>query len=211
MPPSAPPPGLLRRLDGRIKLLLLIVACFTCQYLPDLLLPVWLILLALLLRNRDMRGDTVRVMLRGSVAFILFWLIMTAGSDILLGKSAYDALLPALPLGGRLLALTLVGVAFSGLSSPLETGRAAAWFMRPALGKRVWKPALAIALTAWFLPLTLRVAADVRAGMRARGLALPLKRRALLMVGTGLRILERKAADLALGISSRRLDDWRSW
>lgn len=150
-------------------------------------------------------------MLRSGLVFIAFWLAMTAGSDWVLGKGAGKAIVAALPLCGRLLALTLVGVVFVGLSSPLETGRAAAWFMRPLLGRRVWKPALGIALTAWFLPLTLRVAGEVRAGLRARGLTLPLWKRLFLMAGAGLRILERTAGELAVGLASRRLDDWRSW
>lgn len=209
--PLARPPGPLRRLDGRAKLLLLITACFVCQYVPALWLPVWIAVLAALLANREMRSGSVGLMLRSGLVFIAFWLFMTAGSDWALGKDLGESIVAALPLCGRLLALTLVGVAFVGLSSPLETGRAAAWFMRPFFGRKVWKPALGIALTAWFLPLTLRVSGEVRAGLRARGLSLPLRKRVLLIAGAGLRILERTAGELAVGLASRRLDDWRSW
>lgn len=221
--PKSPAPGRLERLDGRLKLLLLITACFVCQYLPATLLPLWLALLATLFAIPAMRGQNLRAMLHGGVAFILFWLVMTAGSGILQGKDWLAALAAAMPLCGRLLALTLVGTAFVGLASPLETGRAAAWFLRlllrpltqshrrPSAGGRIWKVALAIALTAWFLPLTLRMANDVRAGMRARGLVLPWWKKAFLVVGASLRILERTAEELAVGLGSRRLDDWRSW
>lgn len=207
----AQPPGPLKRLDGRVKLVLLIAACFVCQYIPVAALPLWLAVLGMLFLNREMRSGNVGLMLRSGAVFIMFWLVMTAGSDMVLGKGVWASVAAAMPLCGRLLALTLVGVAFVGLSSPLETGRAAAWFMRPVLGRRVWKPALGIALTAWFLPLTLRVAADVRGGMRARGLVLPFGKRVFLVVGAGLRILERTAGELAVGLASRRLDDWRSW
>lgn len=205
------PPGRLRRLDGRAKIVLLVAACFLCQYLPDIGLIPWIAALSGLFLLRDMRAAGVAAMLRGGLYFILFWLAMTIGSDLLAGKAPYDAVLASLPLGGRLLSLTLVGMAFVGLSSPLETGRAAAWFLRPVVGRWAWKPALAIALTAWFLPQTLRLAGAVSAGMQARGLRLPLRTRIFLLVGTSLRILERKAAELAVGLASRRLDDWRSW
>lgn len=207
----APPPGRLRRLDGRAKIILLVAACFLCQYLPEPWLILWLAVLAALFLIRDMRAAGVTAMLRGGLYFILFWLAMTIGSDLLAGKTLQTAVAASLPLGGRLLSLTLVGMAFVGLSSPLETGRAAAWFLRPFVGQWAWKPALAIALTAWFLPQTLRLAGEVSAGMRARGLRLPLRTRLFLLVGTSLRILERKAAELAVGLASRRLDDWRSW
>lgn len=207
----APPPGRLRRLDGRVKIILLVAACFLCQYLPESWLIPWLAALAALFLIRDMRAAGITAMLRGGLYFILFWLAMTIGSDLLAGKTLQNAVSASLPLGGRLLSLTLVGMAFVGLSSPLETGRAAAWFLRPFVGQRAWKPALAIALTAWFLPQTLRLAGEVSAGMRARGLRLPLRTRLFLLVGTSLRILERKAAELAVGLASRRLDDWRSW
>lgn len=252
---SFPPPGRLRRLDGRPKLLLLIAACFVCQYLPGAWMPLWLAVLSCLFLSREMRVSGVLAMLRGGLYFVGFWFLMKAGMDWLWGTDPRSAVLDALPLAGRLLALTLVGMAFVGLSSPMETGRAFAWFIRPlsekhlwlvslplalaawflpsvagmdvrvpafaaavalplfrfAIGGNAWKLALAVALTAWFLPLTLRLAADVAAGMRARGLRLPWRKKALVVVGTSLRILEHKAWELAVGLASRRLDDCRTW
>lgn len=209
---AAPSPSPLRRMDGRIKLLLLLAACFVCQYVPETLLPLWLLALAGLFAVREMRSAGVMTMLRGAAFFIAFWLVMKMGTDILWDGMAWRAALRgALPLCGRLAALTLVGMAFIGLSSPMETGRAAAWFIRPLAGRRVWKPALAVALVAWFLPLTLRLAGDVNAGMRARGLRLPFFKRVFVIIGTALRILEHKAEEIAVGLASRRLDDYRSW
>lgn len=252
---TVPPPGFLRRLDGRAKLLLLIAACFVCQYLPAAWLPLWLALLSCLFFAREMRAAAIVSMLRGGLYFVGFWFLMKAGMDWLWGAELRPAVLDALSLAGRLLSLTLVGMAFVGLSSPMETGRALAWFIRPlsegrvwlaapllaaaawflpsvaevdlrvpaiaaaialplfrfGVGNNAWKLALAVALTAWFLPLTLRLAADVAAGMRARGLALPWRKKALVVVGTSLRILEHKAQELAVGLASRRLDDYRTW
>lgn len=205
------PPSRLRRLDARIKLVALLASCFVTQYLPEGLLPVWLAVLLCLFFVKEMRTAGVLSIARGGVYFTLFWLVMKAGSDMFGGKAASEALAGALPLAGRLAALTLAGVACVGLSSPIETGRAAVWFIRPVVGRRAWKPALAIALTAWFLPLTLRLFADALTAIRARGLKLSWRRKAVAAVGATLRILEKKADELALGLASRRVDDYRSW
>lgn len=204
-------PSRLRRLDGRVKLLLLIASCFASQYLPEALLPVWLLALATLFRAREMRTPGVLSMLRGGAWFIAFWLAVKVAADVAWGGTWGTALAGGLPLGARLFALTLVGMAAVGFSSPVETGRAAAWFMRPFLGKRAWKPAAAVALTAWFLPLTLRLAGDVSLAVRARGVKLSWGKRALLTLGVGLRILDHKAREVAVALASRRFDDYRSW
>jgi ABC-type cobalt transport system, permease component CbiQ and related transporters len=207
----AQPPGRIRRLDARIKLLALIVLCFATQYSPDVFLPLWLGALALLFFIREMRSETVRPLARGAFGFILFWLVMKIGSDMAGGAPAMDAIVLALPLGERLLALSVIGMAFVGLSSPIETGRAVAWCIGPVLGKEAWKPALVIALTAWFLPMTLRLAGDVTKSIRARGLVMPRRKRIVVIIGTALRILEKRAAELAVGLASRRVDDYRTW
>lgn len=201
----------MRRMDGRVKLLLLVGACFLAQYLPDAWLPCWLAALAATFLAREMRTATVLSMLRGGITFIFFWLSFKAVTDILWGGSWPAVFWDGLPLAGRLFALTLIGTAFVGLSSAMETGRAAAWFMHPVLGRWAWKPALAVALTAWFLPTTLRLAGDVSASIRARGLLLPWRKKILLIIGTSLRILDHRTGELAVGLASRRMDDYRTW
>lgn len=206
-----PPPRAFFRMDGRVKLLLLVIACFIDQYLSTTGLLVWLPVQAALLFAPELRQGQSAVMLRAGLYFIAFWLVMTIGSDVLLGKPAAASAVAALPLALRLFAFTLTGIIFVGMAQPLETGRAVAWFLRPVLGRQAWKPALALALTAWFLPVTLRLSGQVRAGMRARGLSLAWHKKATLLMGTSLRILEDMAAELAVGLASRRLDDYRSW
>lgn len=206
-----PPPGWAVRLDGRLKILLLLAACAVSQRLPAMWLPVWLAGLACLFAIREARSRWVLGMARGGVVFALFWLAMKALTDWWGGQPIAQALWGGLPLAGRLLALTLAGALFAGLSSPLETGRAVAWGLRPVMGRRAWKPALMVALVAWFLPLTLRLAGEIGTAIRARGLRLSWWRRVVLTVGTALGILFRKADDLALGLASRRLDDERVW
>lgn len=208
---APPPPGRLRRLDARLKLLLLLAACFCTQYLPLAWLPAWLLLLQTLFLQRELRTAGVTAMVRGGVIFVLFWLLFKAGADALWGIDWRESLLGGLPLAVRLLCLVLIGTVHVGLSSPLETGSAVAWCLRPLAGERAWKPALAVALTAWFLPQTLRLAGRILEAARARGLRLPWHRKALLVVGTSLRLLEARARELAVGLASRRLDDGRSW
>ena len=201
-----------RRLDARLKLPLLLAACFATQHLPDALLFPWLAILASLFVVPELRRSGPRGIVRGGLVFALFWLTMKTVFDWLGGLALADSLAGALPLAGRLAALTTIGAAFTGLTSAVETGRAASWFLTPLTGGRVWKPALAVALTVWFLPQTIRLASAVSAGLRARGLeALPWRKKALLLVGTSLRILERKAGELAVGLASRRLDTPQAW
>jgi hypothetical protein len=68
-----------------------------------------------------------------------------------------------------------------------------------------------VALTSWFLTVNLRLAGDVLDSIRARGLKMPWHKKAMLVAGTSLRILENKADELAVGLASRRLDDWKGW
>ncbi|MCC8191414.1 MAG: hypothetical protein LIP77_12405 [Planctomycetes bacterium] len=209
-----PPPdrrNWLRRLDGRWKLAGLLAACLTGQYLPLTWLPLWLALLVAGLGAGVRRAEAERIMLRAGVRFLLFWFAVQVVNDRLWGADWSAAVQTAVPPMGRLLALVLAGILFAGSSSPMETGRAVAWFLRPLLGKRAWQPALVVALTAWFLPLTLRLASDVGASIRARGLRLGWWRRLLVTTGTAIRVLEHTAREVAVGLASRRLDDYRSW
>ncbi len=205
------PPGWLRRLDGRVQIILLVLACFITQYLPTTWLPLWLAFLACLFLMREMRVFKVLALARGAATFTLIWFGMKLVSDLISGVPSVQALVDALPVAGKLIALSCIGTAFVGLSSPIETGRAMSWYLYPLLRKNAWKPALVMALTAWFLPITLRLAGDVLGAMRARGLKMPWRKKALLVIGTSLRILEHRAGELAVGLASRRVDDQRTW
>ena len=206
-----PAPGFLRRLDARMKLPLLMAACLIGQHLPNAWIAPWLLLLSCMFFAREMRFGGVMAMARGGLWFVAFWLALKALSAMLDGTAPVQAFVESLPTALRLAALVLVGMAFVGLSSPLETGRAAAWYLRGFVGDRAWKPALAVALVAWFLPVTLCVTGEVLTAMRTRGLQLPWRKKMVLLAGNSLRILERKAAEVAVGLASRRLDDDRSW
>lgn len=204
-------PKSLRDIDARLQIILLVAGCLVCQYLPQAFLLPWLALLAAAFLRRELRTGATRMLLRGGIVFTLFWLAMKFLSDVIGGTGPATALFAGLPLAGRLLALTMIGALFVGVSSPLATGRAVAWFIRPVAGDAAWKPALVVSLVAWFLPQTLSLAGQVSAGMRARGVRLGPVRKAFVVCGTALRILQRRSEELAVGLASRRLDDSRSW
>lgn len=160
---------------------------------------------------RDMRTVRMRGLLRGGVFFVLFWFVLKTGADWMEGVAVATAARAALPMAARLLALAGIGMAFVGLSSPMELGKALVWYLRPVFGKNAWKPALVVALTSWFLPITLQLAGQVADTVRARGLRLGLWRRMYYTVGAALRVLLGKADQLAVGIASRRLDGDEGW
>ena len=200
------------RLDSRLKAAMLFGASFLTQYFPPWALPLWLAVLACLFLRREMRAAEALAMLRGAAVFAAAWFAMLFpclawqySGDVAAASAA------ALPMAGRLLAWAVLGMAFARFSPPIETGRAAAWFLRPFLGGRAWRAGLALALVAWFLPATLHLVGDVNAAIRARRLSLPWRRRVFLVAGTALRLMEKKAWELALGLASRRLDQDRAW
>ncbi|MCC8179534.1 MAG: energy-coupling factor transporter transmembrane protein EcfT [Planctomycetes bacterium] len=204
-------PSVLTRLDGRIKILLMLASCLFTQYLPPRYYPIWLAVLLCLFANKEMRTVRIRQMARGGIWFILFWLAVKSVSDYFGGATPTAAFLGAAPFALRLAALTLIGMAFTAFSSPPEIGRAVAWYIRPVAGKHAWKPAVVVSLTAWFLPQALRLPAQVAEAVRARGIALPWWRKIVIIAGTTLRILRRQADAAAIGLASRRLDQDTAW
>ncbi len=195
------------KLDARIKLLLLLAASFITQYQAEWFLPIWLVLVCGLFIHPEMRTMEARRMLRGGVVFSLFWFLMVVAYLVWdMDGNLTGAAWQALPMTLRILTLTIAGTAFVRLTSPLESGKAAAWFLRPFLGKRAATVGLALALVAWFLPIALRLVGDINASLKARHVKLGLFRKIFLVSGTALRLMEKKAWELALGICSRKVD-----
>lgn len=201
-----------RRLDARCKLALLLAGSFFIQYLPPWCLIPWIALLCLFYLHREMRTAEAAAMTRGAAIFTAIWFVLLylyllwqAGGGWL------AAFWQALPFTGRLAAWALLGIAFTRLSPPVETGKAVAWFVRPLFGRHAWKAGLGMALVAWFLPLGLHLVADINASIRMRRIRLGWRRRAYLVTGTALRLMEKKAWELAVGIASRRLDEDKAW
>lgn len=211
MPDSPRPFVQPARLDARIKLLLLLTASFITQYQPDWFLPIWLLGLSGLFAHREMRTSAAIAMVRGGAVFAAVWFMMLFIYLLWSGAVAADAARYALSMAARLLALALAGAAFARLSPPIDTGRAASWFLRPFLGRHAWKAGLSLALVAWFLPTALRLLGEVNAAMKMRRIKTGWRKKSLLLCGTALRLMEKKAWELALGLTSRELDRDGVW
>ncbi len=202
----------LARLDPRVRIIVLFTASCLAQYLTGLEAAVWLALLSLLFLHREMRSAAAWSMLRGAFIFAAVWFTMLFAYLIWQNRGDVPKTInEALPMAGRLLALAVIGIAFSRLSPPVETGKAIAWFLRPFVGQRAWKAGLALALVAWFLPEALDMAAKVNASLTLRGVTLSWRKKAVLIPGTVLRIMEKQAAAMAISLASRRLDQDRVW
>jgi biotin transport system permease protein len=145
-----------------------------------------------------------------ALGFALFW----AGLVGLLqwvdvGFSA--ALAQAALLGARLATLLLMGLGLALATPPRDLGRALAWALRPVLGQRAWKLALALALMVHFLPLAFTATRQVRLALRQRASHLPFLRQAGLLAQTCLRCLSQRAWDHTLALAARGLDRPAAW
>lgn len=117
----------------------------------------------------------------------------------------------ALLLFLRLLTLMAAALALALHLSPRSLALAVTWFLRPLAGKNAWKPALALALMAQYLPRIHHISAQTRLAARSRGLpdsGLAYWRIALPQV---IRLLSQSAWGRAVGIVSRGLDCPEAW
>lgn len=199
------------RLDARLKILFLLGGSILTQYLSGGRLAVWLAALCALLCLRDLRTRATLRLLRGGALFSAFWFCAQFVASLFKDKPAADAALDALPFAGRLLALAILGIAFVAVTPPIQTGKAATWYLSPFLRTGAWKAGLALALVGWFLPNCLDLIGKTGEAARARGLTLNWRARVRLTVGAALRTLEKQAETLADGLASRRLDHPGVW
>ncbi|MDR0361896.1 MAG: hypothetical protein LBJ46_04315 [Planctomycetota bacterium] len=203
--------GTARRLDARLKVLLLLGCSILTQYLDGLQAAVWLAFLCCLFLLRDLRTGMAMRLFRGGAVFAAFWFLVQFFASAFDGVELVAAAEEALPFAGRLIALVVLGIAFVSLTPPVQTGKAVTWFLTPFLRGNAWKAGLALALVSWFLPNCLGLVGKAGDAARMRGLALPVRTRARLAVGAALRTLETQADLIALGLASRRLDRPRVW
>lgn len=169
-------------------------------------------------------------MLRRSFRIALFWAGLKFVFDALgLVWSAYGstegaiALQAALsaPLPGyayaagllfvRLLALMLAALALTLAFSTRSLALALGWFLRPLGAERAWKPALAFALMAQYLPRIHRVAAQTRLAAQSRRLPSSGLAYWKLAFPQMFRILAESTWSQAVGIAGRGLDRAEAW
>ncbi len=153
-----------------------------------------------------------RATLRANAVFVIFWSALKFGFDLWGGQAPSWALAgDAGLLGAKLLALILLGLSLSAAASARELGMAFSWALRPALGKRAWTAALALALMAHSLPLCWEVMAKVRRSVVMRCQGMGFWQTAVLYPSAGLRAISQKTWSWTLAIAARGLDRPEAW
>lgn len=147
---------------------------------------------------------------RAYLIFAALWTAVKLGLDLWAGLEFTRALAGSALLGGRLAVVLLIGLVLAQSTSARSLGLALAWFMRPVLGRRAWKAALALALMIHFLPLAWSASDGVRLGMRTRG-ELPWKKRLIVFPAALLSRLAGATWDQTLAVAARGLDRPEAW
>lgn len=172
--------------------------------------------------------------LRSAIRFSLFWALcafLVDGSGLLpaLWAHAVAATTPDAPslavLGGeaatllrassllflRLFTLMLAALILTSLCSPRSLGLALTWFLRPFCREHAWKPALALALMAQYLPLILQTLHTTRTAFRSRGLPAQGPRYWLRALPHTFKLLADRTYSQAVAVISRGLDTETAW
>lgn len=143
--------------------------------------------------------------------FLLFWTVAKVGLELWDGTSMSVAAVEAGVLALRLTCLLLVGLVLALATSPRQLGMALTWFLRPVLGNRAWKGALALSLMVHFLPITWLTLAQVRQATLRRCAHLNLFKRMLIVGQSTLRNLGQKTWNQALAVACRGLYKPQAW
>lgn len=183
-------------------------------YLATALLPFGL---------KTLRGRAEPGALAGIFRFALFWaclkLAMDAASFALSNWPAFaDCQAALLTAAGQALllflqvfALMTAALALTLALSPSMLARAVSWLIRPFAGKNAWKPALAFALMAHYLPRIQRMIRQAKTAALSRGLPAKGKAFWLLAFPHIFRMLARGTWSQAVAIAGRGLDTAEAW
>jgi len=151
---------------------------------------------------------------RAARAFLIFagiWTAVKFGLDMIGGAALEKALAESALLGARLAVVLLIGLVLAQSTSPRGLGLALAWLLRPVLGKRAWKAALALALMVHFLPLAWFASDGVALGIKTRGPGIGTRQKLLVFPTTLLSRLAVKTWSQTLAVSARGLDRPEAW
>lgn len=149
--------------------------------------------------------------LRTYLFFVLFWMSLKWGMDMLSGQGALQALGPALILGARLAVLLLVGLVLAAAMSVRQMTMAVTWAARPVLRSRAWQAGLALSLMVHFLPLTWKTVSEVRRTIRVRVPQLSFRQRLTVVPVAVMRALAQKTWNQSLAIVARGMDRPQAW
>ena len=111
----------------------------------------------------------------------------------------------------RLLVLMSTALALTSLTSPRSLGLALTWLLRPFAGRHAWKPALALALMAQYLPQIHRISGQTRTSARSRGLPHTGLQYWRIALPHMFRLLAHSTWKQALAIAGRHLATSEAW
>ena len=148
---------------------------------------------------------------RMAVLFVLVWSGLKCGLDIWAGAELLAGLGAGAELGIRLTTLLLLGFTLTLSTSPRRLGLGLAWYLRPVLGSRAWKTALALSLMIHFLPLALATVGGLGQGLAMRWPDCPWRARLRLIPLALLRVLSQTTWTQTLAVAARGLDNPETW
>jgi len=149
--------------------------------------------------------------LKAYALFAGFWVALKLALDLVTGIPPESAVRESAWLAARLAVVLCAGLALALTTSPRSLGLALAWALRPVLGRRAWKAALALALTVHFIPLAWLTLSQTRQTIARRLPEIPRRRKTMLLVQAGLRNMTLYSWDQALAVSARGLDRAEAW
>lgn len=148
---------------------------------------------------------------RTYLTFVFFWTLVQCVFAVIGGVPFEVAAQHSLLFGVRLLSLVFTGLVLAAGTSTRALGMAAAWAVRPILGRRAWKMALGLALVVHFLPMSLQTLRTARTSVRRRLGRKAGWRGVLFTVRTALRQLGEQSWRQALALACRGLDHPEAW
>lgn len=153
-----------------------------------------------------------RDMVRSLAFFVLFWVGIKVGVEMVTGMGWQEAATDGLVLALRLSTLLVLGLALALSTSARSLGLAVSWVLRPVIGgERAWRIALSLALMIHFLPLCLSTLAQVKEAYRGRCPQCSLARRAVGIPLAVVRNLGQKTWNQTLAVAGRGLESPQAW
>lgn len=200
------------RFDPRLKILLALwYSLWTWHLSPEgLTVLVGVLFAAVLLAPVRDTG----LKLRSVLFFVGFWVFLKLGLDFFWPENVLPRELlwqNSLELGLRLLGVMLIGYLLAGVSTQIETAKAAGFLLKPVAWKRAWKVALTLALMLHYIPIVGRTATQTRQAMRLRCSHLSWHRRTGILVQSVLRTMGQTTWDQTLALVSRGMDRPEAW
>ena len=202
----------IRAADPRLKLAVcLALGPGVWLFEPVVVAVVGLCLLGVLLSLAS-EQPLGRDMVRSLAFFVLFWVGIKVGVELVTGMAWQDAVADGLVLALRLAVLLMLGLSLALSASARSLGLAVSWLLRPVTGgERAWRIALSLSLMVHFLPLCLSTLAQVKAAYRGRCPECSLARRAVGIPLAVIRNLGQKTWNQTLAVAGRGLESPQAW